>query len=102
VVAAGLFAFQGPVLFLGHLATYDALCLALLALATVLALSADAAREPVGAMGVGAVLLAAVLLDALVVRTLLVPALMRLLGPANWWSPRPLRRLYERVAPDPA
>ena len=51
-------------------------------------------------LGVGAA--AAVLLDAFVVRTLLVPALMRLLGPANWWSPRPLRRLYERVAPDPA
>ena len=27
---------------------------------------------------------------------LLVPAVMRLLGPANWWAPRPLRRLYAR------
>jgi RND superfamily putative drug exporter len=27
---------------------------------------------------------------------LLVPATMRLLGPANWWAPRPLRRLYAR------
>jgi putative drug exporter of the RND superfamily len=51
-------------------------------------------------LGVGAA--AAVLLDAFVVRTLLVPALLRLLGRANWWSPRSLRRLYERVAPDPA
>ncbi len=45
-------------------------------------------------IGVGAV--AAVLLDAFVVRTLLVPALMGLLGPWNWWAPRPLRRLHER------
>ncbi|MBS1676721.1 MAG: MMPL family transporter [Actinobacteria bacterium] len=42
---------------------------------------------------------AAVLLDAFVVRALLVPSLMKLLGGANWWSPRPLRRLHERVGP---
>jgi uncharacterized membrane protein YdfJ with MMPL/SSD domain len=47
-------------------------------------------------LGLGAAV--AVLLDAFVVRGLLVPALMRLLGSANWWSPRPLRRLYERIA----
>ena len=29
-------------------------------------------------------------------RVLLVPATMRLLGQANWWAPRPLRRLYAR------
>ncbi len=29
-----------------------------------------------------------------VIRVLLVPATMRLLGRANWWAPRPLRRLY--------
>jgi RND superfamily putative drug exporter len=53
---------------------------------------------------------AAVLLDATVVRALLVPALMRLLGEANWWSPKPLRLIYARgrarsgtiVAPDGA
>lgn len=38
-----------------------------------------------------------VLIDAFVVRTLLVPSLMALLGPWNWWSPRPLRRLHDRV-----
>jgi trehalose monomycolate/heme transporter len=27
---------------------------------------------------------------------MLVPATMRLLGQANWWAPRPLRRLYAR------
>ncbi|MFL5956353.1 MAG: MMPL family transporter, partial [Solirubrobacterales bacterium] len=48
-------------------------------------------------VGIGAA--AAVLLDAFVVRALLVPALMRLLGEANWWSPRPLRRLHARLGP---
>jgi RND superfamily putative drug exporter len=41
----------------------------------------------------------AVLLDAFVIRALLVPSLMKLLGGANWWSPRPLRRLHERLGP---
>jgi RND superfamily putative drug exporter len=48
-------------------------------------------------LGLGAA--TAVLLDAFVVRALLVPSLMKLLGGANWWSPRPLRRLHERVGP---
>jgi len=39
----------------------------------------------------------AVILDATIVRATLVPALMRLAGEANWWAPRPLRSLYERV-----
>jgi RND superfamily putative drug exporter len=40
---------------------------------------------------------AAVAIDASIVRALLVPALMRLLGDWNWWAPRPLRRLHERL-----
>ena len=40
---------------------------------------------------------AAVLIDATVVRALLVPALMRLLGEANWWAPAPLRKLHHRL-----
>ena len=39
----------------------------------------------------------AILLDATVVRALLVPALMRLMGRANWWAPRPLARLHQRL-----
>ncbi len=46
-------------------------------------------------LGVGAAV--AVLIDAFVVRALLVPALMGLLGRANWWSPRLLRRLHQRL-----
>jgi RND superfamily putative drug exporter len=34
--------------------------------------------------------------DATIIRVLLVPATMRLLGRANWWAPRPLRRVYAR------
>ena len=45
-------------------------------------------------LGVG--MIVALVLDATVVRVLLVPAVMRLLGPANWWAPKPLRRLYAR------
>ena len=47
-------------------------------------------------LGVGAVL--AVLIDASIIRALLVPSLMMLLGPLNWWAPRPLRRLHDRIA----
>ena len=39
----------------------------------------------------------AILLDATVVRGLLVPALMRLMGGANWWAPAPLARLHARI-----
>ncbi len=46
-------------------------------------------------LGLGAVV--AVLIDASIIRALLVPSLMTLLGPLNWWAPRPLRRLYERI-----
>jgi len=38
----------------------------------------------------------AVLMDATLIRATLVPAFMRLAGEANWWAPRPLRRVYER------
>lgn len=37
-----------------------------------------------------------VLIDSTIVRGLLVPALMRLLGEANWWAPAPLRRVHAR------
>ena len=51
--------------------------------------------SPVKQVGLGLVL--AVAVDATVVRMLLVPAVMTLMGPANWWAPRPLRRLHARV-----
>jgi len=39
----------------------------------------------------------AILLDATLIRGFLVPAIMRLLGSANWWAPKWLKRLYERA-----
>ncbi|WP_330287586.1 MMPL family transporter [Streptomyces sp. NBC_00576] len=49
----------------------------------------------------GIALAAAVALDAFVLRTLLVPALMHLLGGANWWLPRWLDRHLPRISIEP-
>jgi RND superfamily putative drug exporter len=46
-------------------------------------------------LGLGTAL--AVLIDASIIRVLLVPSLMALLGSWNWWAPRPLRRLHDRI-----
>ncbi|WP_327234347.1 MMPL family transporter [Streptomyces sp. NBC_01317] len=46
----------------------------------------------------GIALAAAVALDAFVLRTLLVPALMHLLGGANWWLPKRLDRWLPRIS----
>ena len=54
----------------------------------------------------GAGLTLAVLADATLVRMLLVPAFMHVLGRWNWWAPKPLARLHQRIgiseAHDPA
>ncbi|PZH17369.1 hypothetical protein C1I97_05290 [Streptomyces sp. NTH33] len=49
----------------------------------------------------GIALAAAVALDAFVLRTLLVPALMHMLGRANWWLPRSLDRVLPRISIEP-
>ncbi|GGV31805.1 MMPL family transporter [Streptomyces griseoflavus] len=49
----------------------------------------------------GIALAVAVALDAFVLRTLLVPALMHLLGGANWWLPRRLDRVLPRISIEP-
>lgn len=49
----------------------------------------------------GIALAAAVALDAFVLRTLLVPALMHLLGGANWWLPGWLDRRLPRLSIEP-
>jgi RND superfamily putative drug exporter len=46
-------------------------------------------------------LAAGIILDATVIRTLLVPALMRLLGDANWWMPRWTRVVLHTPRPTP-
>ncbi|MGW0867127.1 MULTISPECIES: MMPL family transporter [Streptomyces] len=49
----------------------------------------------------GIALAAAVALDAFVLRTLLVPALMHMLGGANWWLPRWLDKRLPRISIEP-
>jgi RND superfamily putative drug exporter len=64
----------------------------MIAVFTAFALADIAIIKAIG-LGLGI----AVALDATLVRAILVPATMRLLGEWNWWAPRPLARLYERV-----
>ena len=64
----------------------------LLALVFVSFVSSDIAF--IKLLGLGTAV--AVLVDATLVRGALVPAFMRLMGPANWWAPAPLRRLHAR------
>jgi RND superfamily putative drug exporter len=47
------------------------------------------------AIGVG--LAIAIAIDATLVRMLIVPAVMRILGNANWWAPRRLAILHRRI-----
>ncbi|MFE1029891.1 MMPL family transporter [Streptomyces sp. NPDC058818] len=56
-------------------------------------LSADQA-----AVMTGVALAGAVAVDAFILRMLLVPALMHIIGDANWWLPGPLDRALPRVA----
>jgi RND superfamily putative drug exporter len=39
----------------------------------------------------------AIAIDATIVRILIVPSVMRLLGRANWWAPRPLALFHRWV-----
>jgi putative drug exporter of the RND superfamily len=64
-------------------------------LAIVLASLGTSRVSPVQLLGLGAAL--AIVVDATLIRALLVPAFMQILGRANWWAPRPLRRLHDRV-----
>jgi RND superfamily putative drug exporter len=45
---------------------------------------------------------AAIFVDAYVIRTVLVPAVMHLLGRANWWAPAWLDRILPRLHVEPA
>jgi RND superfamily putative drug exporter len=45
-------------------------------------------------------LAAGIIFDATVIRALLVPALMKLLGRANWWMPQWLATLLRVKEPD--
>jgi hypothetical protein len=81
LIAAFLFACGGPVLFLGRLATYDALCLCLLSLAIVLSLRASKAASAQSLLAVGPLLVLAV--AAKYAGLLFVPMVLMILA---WWS----------------
>ncbi|HET8661639.1 MAG TPA: MMPL family transporter [Micromonosporaceae bacterium] len=68
---------------------------AALLIGVVLGLLATSGVSVLKLLGVGLCL--SVLVDAVVIRGVLVPAFMRLLGERNWWAPRSLQRLHERV-----
>jgi putative drug exporter of the RND superfamily len=51
-------------------------------------------------MGIG--MATAILVDATIVRMVLVPAIMQLMGTANWWIPRRLDRILPRLDVEPA
>ena len=57
-------------------------------------------QRVIAEFGVG--LAAAVALDAFILRTILVPAVMHLLGTANWWLPRWLDRILPHLSVEPA
>src|SRR6202043_1665831 len=81
LIAAFLFACEGSVLFLGRLATYDALCLCLLALVLLLSLRASKAASAQSCLAVGPLLL--LLVAAKYAGLLFVPTVLAFLA---WWS----------------
>ena len=67
------------------------------ALLMAIVFAAIAGSEVAFMMLFGSGLAMAVLMDATVVRGMLVPAFMRIAGRWNWWAPRPLARLHDRI-----
>lgn len=88
IFASAAYAFLGSVLFLGRLATFDAMCLFLIALATSIALKVSTSRNPWLALLIGPLLVLAILakyaamLFALPVLGILVFCSIVYLG---WW-----------------
>jgi hypothetical protein len=80
IFGAAIFAFQGMVLFLARLATYDASCLLFIALSAVVALRAGITRTPLLALGLGPLLVLAIQIKYIAL--LWVPSLLAILA----WS----------------
>lgn len=60
-------------------------------------LGAFAMGEVVFIKAIGLGLLLSVVVDATLVRMLLVPSTLRLMGWLNWWAPKPLMAVYQRL-----
>ncbi len=67
------------------------------ALLFAIALGAFATSEVIFIKELGVGTAVAVLIDATIVRAMLVPSLMALLGKRNWWAPKSLRKLHDRI-----
>lgn len=94
LIAALLFACEGSVLFLGRLATYDALCLCLLALTIMFCLRASKAASAQGVLALGPLLVLVV--AAKYAGLLFVPSVLGLL--AWWcWKERGLEEMLVRL-----
>ena len=78
VFAALFFVCQGPVLFLSRLATYDPLCLCLLALGTALAVKASLAQRSWLALGLGPIIVLA--FGAKYAALLFIPSVLTILA----------------------
>ncbi len=78
VLAALFFVCQGPTLFLGRLATYDALCLCLLAVGTAIAVKVSQGRRFWLALSLGPILVLAV--GAKYAALLFLPSILALLA----------------------
>jgi hypothetical protein len=78
VFAALFLVCQGPVLFLNRLATYDPLCLCLVAVGTALAVHASQAQRPWRALGIGPFLVLAFF--AKYAALLFIPAVLAILA----------------------
>jgi putative drug exporter of the RND superfamily len=63
----------------------------------VVVFAAFAASEEVFVRLIGVGTATAILVDATVIRIVLVPAVMQLLGRANWWIPRWLARVVPEM-----
>jgi 4-amino-4-deoxy-L-arabinose transferase-like glycosyltransferase len=89
LVAATLFASLAPVLFLGRLATYDALCMLLIASAMILAMRVSIARTPWTALAIGPLLFLAVMAKyagLLFVPTVFCTLIWCSLKEQGWWK----------------
>src|SRR5437667_10977630 len=78
VFAAIFFVCQGPVLFLSRFATYDPLCLCLVAVGTALAVNASLAQRPWRTLSIGPFLVLA--FGAKYAALLFIPSLLTILA----------------------
>jgi RND superfamily putative drug exporter len=67
------------------------------ALIMITVFAAFALAEVITIKSIGVGMAIAVAVDATIIRVLLVPATMRLMGRWNWWAPRILARLVDRL-----